>query len=141
VVKWAGLRSQWLSAYAGSSPVFRIRKMKTGTTNPNLRNLIQEIKETSAKEGSGFWKRIVKELEKPGRNRREVNIYRINENTKDKEVVIVPGKVLGNGNLDHDVTVAALQFSESASEKIKNKITIKELLKSNPKGKDVRIIG
>ena len=115
--------------------------MRTGTTNPNVGNLIQEIKESSAKEKSGFWRRIAKELERPGRNRREVNIHRINNNTKDGETIIVPGKVLGNGELDHEVTVAALQFSETAGEKIKNKITIKELLKSNPKGKDVRIIG
>ncbi len=115
--------------------------MKTGTTNPNVKNLIQEIKEVSAKEKSGFWKRISKELEKPRRNRREVNVQRINDNTKKGETVIVPGKVLGNGDLDHDVKVAALQFSEKACDKIKDRLTIGELLKSNPKGKDVRILG
>jgi large subunit ribosomal protein L18e len=115
--------------------------MKTGTTNPNVKNLIQEIKDASAKGTSGFWKRITKELEKPRRNRREVNVQRINDNTKKGEVVIVPGKVLGNGDLDHDVTVVALQFSEKACDKIKNRLTIGELLKSNPTGKDVRILG
>ena len=115
--------------------------MKTGTTNPNVKNLIQEIKEVSAKEKCGFWKRISKELEKPRRNRREVNVQRINDNTKKGETVIVPGKVLGNGDLDHDVKVAALQFSEKACDKIKDRLTIGELLKSNPKGKDVRILG
>ncbi len=116
-------------------------KMKTGTTNPNIKTLIEEINKNSSKEDSGFWRRIKKELERSRRNRREVNITRLEKSTKDKEVVIVPGKVLGDGDLKHDLTVAALQFSEKAKEKIKNTLTINELLKNNPKGKDIRIIG
>jgi len=115
--------------------------MKTGTTNPNIKTLIEEINKNSSKEDSGFWRRIKKELERSRRNRREVNITRLEKSTKDKEVVIVPGKVLGDGDLKHDLTVAALQFSEKAKEKIKNTLTINELLKNNPKGKDIRIIG
>jgi len=103
--------------------------------------LIKEIKEHAAKENSGFWKRIAKELTNSTRRRRSVNIAKINQYTKDGEMVIVPGKVLGVGELDHNVSVAALQFSESALAKIKNNMTIEELLKKSPKGKDVRILG
>ncbi len=115
--------------------------MKTGPTNIHVKNLIKEIKENSSKQDSGFWRRIGKELEKSRRNRREVNLERLEKHTKDKEIVIVPGKVLGDGELNHEITVAALQFSEKAKEKIKKTMTIKELLKENPKGKGVRIIG
>jgi large subunit ribosomal protein L18e len=115
--------------------------MKTGPTNIYVKNLIQEIKENASKEESAFWKRIRKELERSRRNRRSVNIERLETHTKDKETIIVPGKVLGDGELTHDITVAALQFSEKAKEKIKKTMTIKELLKENPKGKGVRIIG
>ena len=107
----------------------------------HVKNLIQEIKENASKQESGFWKRIGKELEKSRRNRREVNIERLEKHTKDKETIIVPGKVLGDGEINHDIAVAALQFSEKAKEKIKKTMTIKELLKENPKGKGVRIIG
>lgn len=117
------------------------KKMKTGPTNIYVKNLIQEIKENASKEESAFWKRIRKELERSRRNRRSVNIERLETHTKDKETIIVPGKVLGDGELTHDITVAALQFSEKAKEKIKKTMTIKELLKENPKGKGVRIIG
>ena len=48
----------------------------------------------------------------------EVNIWKINKYTKKGEVVIVPGKVLGDGTLDHPVKVAAKAFSESAKKKI-----------------------
>jgi len=32
-------------------------------------------------------------------------------------MILVPGKVLGNGSLDHKVKVAAMSFSKSAEEK------------------------
>ena len=103
--------------------------------------MIKEIKEHAAKENSGFWRRIAKELSNATRRRRAVNVAKINKYTKDGEMVVVPGKVLGVGELDHNVSVAALQFSESALIKIKNSMTIEELLKKSPKGKDVRILG
>ena len=109
-------------------------------TNPTLKNLIENIKEVAHKENSDFWKRIAKELEKPTRRQREVNVSRINKHTKDKETIIVPGKVLGDGEIDHEATVAALTFTQSAKDKL-NTITIKELLKKEPKGKNIRIIG
>ncbi len=63
---------------------------------------------------------------------------------KDTQVV-VPGKLLGSGALDKALTVAAFDFSQSARdqiEKAKGKaITITELLKANPTGKGIRIIG
>ena len=74
----------------------------------------------------------------------EDNIYKINKTTRDGETAIVPGKVLSEGELTKKITVAAWQFSEKAKEKI-NKVgkavSIKELIKKNPKGSKVRIIG
>ena len=114
---------------------------RTGPTNPTLQGLIRELKKTSTKEKAPIWKRIASDLEKPARQRREVNLTRIDKHTKAKEQVVVPGKVLGTGELKHEVTVAAWQFSEGAKKKLKQSMTIQELLKKNPKGKDVRIIG
>ena len=52
--------------------------------------------------------------------------------------------MLSVGELDHNVTVAAFNFSDAALEKI-NKvgkaIPIKELIKEDPKGKGIRILG
>ena len=118
--------------------------MRTGPTNPQLRGLIQELKKKSFENGENIWKRIADDLEKPSRQRRVVNLYKINKNTKDKETVIVPGKVLSVGELDHNVVVAAFNFSDSAVEKI-NKvgkaITINELMKEDSKGKKIKILG
>lgn len=109
-------------------------------TNEKLSNLIREIKAHAGRENSGFWKRIAKELEKPTRSMRRVNISKINQYSKTGETVVVPGVVLGSGELDHDVTVVAFKFSDGATSKVKNKMSIKELLEKDPKGKIGRIL-
>jgi len=114
---------------------------KTGPTNQNLINLIKELKTVSIKNKVPLWKRIATELEKPTRKRRKVNIFHIEKNAKDGETIIIPGKVLATGELTKKVKVAALNFSEQAKNKIKDIITINELIKQNPKGKKIRIIG
>lgn len=118
--------------------------IKTGPINPILKNLIQELKVLSAREKVPLWKKIAKDLERPARIRRSVNIFKINKYTREKETAIVPGKVLSDGELKKKLTVAAFLFSKQARNKI-NKIgkaiTINELMKQNPKGKNVRIIG
>ena len=113
----------------------------TNTSNPNLFKLIRDLRKLSKQKNANIWRRIADDLERPARQRREVNIERINRVTKDKDVIVVPGKVLGYGNLDHNVKVAAFRFSEEAKKKLKNAITIQELMKENSKGSKVRIIG
>ena len=113
---------------------------KSGPTNPELQKLIQELREAWKKNKASIWKKMAEELQKPTRQRRIVNIIRINKHTKPNETIIVPGKVLGTGSMDHKVKVAAWQFSDSAKQKV-TPITIQQLMKENPKGKDVRIIG
>ncbi len=87
---------------------------RTGPTNIHLKELIIELKKNSISHNSNLWKRIAKELSKPTRVRRIVNLSRINRHTKENENIIVPGKVLASGDLDHKLTIAAWQFSEQA---------------------------
>ncbi len=110
-------------------------------TNKNLVELVKEIRKYAGSENSKFWKRIVKELEKPTRQMRAVNIAKINQYCNDGEIAVIPGKVLGNGELTKKVKVAALKFSEVAAEKIKDKMTIKELLDKKLDTKNMRIMG
>jgi len=115
---------------------------RTGPTNLQLKNLISEL---SKKRDSKIWKRVANDLKKPTRQRRIVNLYKINKFARDGETIIVPGKVLSIGELDKKVEVAAYQFSDSAKEKIEKKqgtvLSISELLEKNPNGKKVRILG
>ena len=114
-------------------------------TNEHLVNLIQELKKKAIESDVKLFKRIAVDLEKSTRAQRVVNLSRINRYTKENEVIIVPGKVLGSGELDHALTIAAYKFSSSALDKINDSkskaITITELMKDSIKGKKVRIIG
>lgn len=114
-------------------------------TNTQLVELIQELKKQSSIEKVKIWKRIATDLEKPSRNRRVVNIYNLNKYTRPEETVIIPGKVLGVGELNHKINVAAFNFSCQAAQKIINAsgriYSIYDLMKVNPKGRKVRIIG
>ena len=113
-------------------------------TNPRLLKLIFDLKAKSRDQNVGFWRDIAQRLEKPDRHYAQVNISKLNRYTKDNEIVIVPGKVLGTGVIDHPVTVAALNFSLTAEELITAAkgqcISIEQLMQTNPAGKGVRII-
>ena len=117
---------------------------RTGPSTLELQKLIIDLRKLASKQNVKLWKRIAYELSKPTRIRREVNLYKINKYTRQGETALVPGKVLSLGSLDKKITIAAYKFSNEAKEKI-NKvgkaITIKELIKENPKGENVRIIG
>jgi large subunit ribosomal protein L18e len=114
------------------------------TKNPQLKELIDALKRASIENDVAVWKRLAEDLEKPSRARREVNVYKIDRHAEAGDVIVVPGKVLGTGQLTKDVTVAAYNFSGSAFEKIDDAGTalyLKDLVNDNPEGKDVRILG
>jgi large subunit ribosomal protein L18e len=114
-------------------------------TNPALITLIEGLKKTAYENKAPIWKDIAERLEKPLRNWPEVNLHRIDMYIHEKETALIPGKVLSPGKLTKKVSIAAWSFSEKASEKIKKAggktLTIEELVKNNPKGKDIRILG
>jgi large subunit ribosomal protein L18e len=72
-----------------------------------------------------------------------VNVSKINRHAAENDVILVPGKVLGAGLLDHAVTVVALDFSSSAEVKITEAggkcLSIEEIIEANPKGSGIRI--
>lgn len=113
---------------------------KPTKTDIRLVTLIRELKKLSHSKKVSIWKAVAYELERPTRRRREVNIWKINKYTEDNETIIVPGKVLGDGELDHKVNIAAFQFSEGAKAKVGNHMLIEELMQKNPKGSKVRIM-
>lgn len=118
-----------------------MRKLKK--TNPNLISLINLLRQEGYKNNTPLWVDISKRLLKPTRHQPEVNVSRINRYTTKGDTVVIPGKVLGAGDLDHSVTVAAFVFSQSAKEKINARgksLTIEELLRENPKGTGIKIM-
>ena len=118
---------------------------RTGPTNPILQNLVHELKKRSNEQSVNLWRRIADDLERPTRQRRVVNLSNISRYTKENEIIVVPGKVLGAGDLEHKLTISAFQFSDGAKEKIVKAgskiIPLLDLSKENPSGKGIRIIG
>ena len=114
-------------------------------TDPNLVALIADLKRETREGNAAIWRDIALRLEKPSRNWAEVNLSKLERNVKDGDIVIVPGKVLGAGILNKKVTVAAFRFSASAAKAIEDaggkKLTIAELVKENPSGSGIKIMG
>jgi large subunit ribosomal protein L18e len=117
---------------------------ETETTNPQLISLIHKLKKESREQQAPIWHDVAEYLSKPRSERITVNLSSINRNTKRSDTVLVPGKLLASGTINHPVTVASFELSEQAKTKLeaaKGKyITIEELLVKNPKGANVRII-
>jgi len=113
--------------------------------NTQTHMLLQEMKKTSIKQDVKIWKRVATDLDKPTRQRRIINLFALDKNAKDGETVVVPGKVLAEGELTKKITVAAHSFSGEARRKIQDAggktLSIDELMEENPKGQKVRILG
>lgn len=127
---WLKLRMKWNKM-----------KYRTKPSDPRYSKLMKSLWKSKRR----IWREVFNWLNKPNNERVAINISKINRNTKENEIVIVPGKVLSNGNLDHKLaSIAAVSFSKSAREKISNDgviaESIEDLLNRNPEGKNVKII-
>jgi large subunit ribosomal protein L18e len=86
----------------------------TGPTDRNVTRLIFEF----GKRKEAFYKKLAKELKKPARSKKGVNVAKIDKVAQKGESVVVPGKVLSIGEITKPVNVYALSFSKQAKDKI-----------------------
>jgi len=118
---------------------------KTKKTNPNLVTLIQRLKDASRANEAPVWRDIAIRLEGSTSNWAEVNVGKLERNAAENEIVVIPGKLLGAGDISKKVTVAAFRSSGQARDKIKKaggkSMSIDELVALHPKGAKVRIMG
>ncbi len=110
------------------------------------RSIWREMVAAKIKKKPGkIWKDIAWRITRPRQNLAEVNVGHLEKHTNDGDVIVVPGKVLGNGKITHKITIAALSFSHKAREKIEKAggrcISLESLAEENPEGRSVRIIG
>jgi large subunit ribosomal protein L18e len=107
--------------------------------------LMRFLKKASKETDSKIWLTLIEQLSKPKRNHRIINLNRIDRFTKEGEIIIVPGKVLGIGSLNHSVSVGALSFSKEAARKIQDLggkcLTIPEIYELKKSAADIKIIG
>ncbi len=118
--------------------------MIPGPDNPRLQRLVVALRKQARSSKAPVWARLSELLVRPARKKPAVNLDLISRNCPAGGTVAVSSKVLSLGKLSHPVTVAAVDFSAAAREKIVKAggmaITIEELLISNPEGSKVKII-
>jgi large subunit ribosomal protein L18e len=111
------------------------------TRKKNSINLVKTI--ASAKKNKN-WIRVAGILSSPRRRRINMNIGEISEKSREEEDVVVPGKILSQGEINKKIKIVALNFSKKAEEKLKKEgceiITILEEIKKNPEMKGLKIL-
>jgi large subunit ribosomal protein L18e len=114
-------------------------------TNQVVIQMVKLLKQASVKNDAPIWSKLAKLALKTSSSRRVVNLTKINDVTKENDVIVVPGKVLGTGNVLHKVTLSSFSISNSAAKKIIESggkiISFSEMIEKFPTGKGVSIIG
>jgi large subunit ribosomal protein L18e len=117
----------------------KIEKQLRKKTNSELVETIIAAKKNKA------WNSIAGILSGPRRKRININLKEIDKEAKEGETIIVPGKVLSDGELKKKIKIAAFSFSEKAMEKLlKSKtevLSILDEIKKNPGAKGTKVIG
>ncbi len=116
----------------------KIKKQSRKKTN-------QELVETILKAAKNEkWIDVARIISGPRRSRMSVNLDAIDEKAEEGEIILIPGKVLSQGELSKKIKIIALAFSENAREKLskekKEFSTIDEEIKKNPDAKGIRIL-
>ena len=86
--------------------------------NQIVLHMIKDLKQASKKNEAPIWSKIADLALKPSSTKRTVNLTRINKITKENDVLFVPGKVLGTGNLSHKITLSSFSISTTARNNI-----------------------
>jgi len=111
----------------------------------SINNTIWTLRHALKKDKAKIWKAVIKDLSKSRSNRTEINLSRLSRVTNDNDVIIVPGKILGSGDITHKLTIWCFSISETAARKITNAggklIAIDKLIEKYPTGRGIRIIG
>ena len=120
-------------------------KSKTKIDEQAKRKRNPELVETIIKaKKNNKWLDISRLLSSPRRRKICVNLDEIEKEAKEGDTILIPGKVLGKGDINKKLVVIAFSFSKEAEEKLKNKKcgvkTILEEIKANPNAQGVKII-
>ena len=107
--------------------------------------MAKEFKKASITNDAPIWSKLAEYALKPSVARRDINLYKIGQLTKDNDTVVFPGKVLGTGNIPHKITLCPFSISDSAAAKIIENggklISYSELIERYPTGKGVVLLG
>ena len=114
-------------------------------TNQVVIRMAKDLKKASIKNDAPIWAKLAEYAQKPSIARRDINLNRIGQLTKENDTVVFPGKVLGTGSVPHKITLCSFSISNSAADKIISNggkiISYSDLIEQNPTGKGVVLLG
>ena len=114
-------------------------------TNQIVIQMVKTLRGASKKNNAPIWERLADLALKPTRAKRTINLGQLDKFVADNDVVVVPGKVLGTGNLSHKITLCSFSISTTGVKKITESggkiLDISQIIKNHPTGKGVKIIG
>jgi len=118
----------------------KIARQSERKGNPILVETIRLAKKT----GAPFWLQAAGILSGPRRLKTAINLDEIEALTSEGDSIVVPGKILSQGEISKKIAVVALAFSEKAKEKLlktkSHAVSILDEIKKNPDAKGLRFL-
>lgn len=112
----------------------RIRKK----TNPILIDTIREASKNKE------WFKVAKKLASSNSNYSSLNLSQIDKESSEGDTIVIPGKVLSEGDITKKLKICALSISESALKKLKESksefVPLIDEIKSNKKAEGIKIL-
>lgn len=116
----------------------KIDKQARKKTNTELVETIIKAKKNDK------WLEVAGLLSVPRRLKIEKNLGEIDKESKEGDTIIVPGKVLAEGEISKKIRISALSFSQEAEKKLKAKkceiISLINEIEKNKKAEGVKIL-
>lgn len=107
--------------------------------------MVKTLRVASKKNNAPIWEKLAELALKPTRAKRILNLGQIDKFASENDVIIVPGKILGTGNLTHKITLCSFSISSTVAKKIAQSggkiLDMSQIIKNHPTGKGVKIIG
>ena len=114
-------------------------------SNQLVKQMAKDLKKASTKNDAPIWSKLAEMALKPSSARRTINVNKINDLTKDNDVIVFPGKVLGTGVISHKITLSSFSISNSAATKILESggkiLSFENMIEQYPTGKGVTMLG
>ncbi|MCI4352451.1 MAG: 50S ribosomal protein L18e [Thermoplasmata archaeon] len=112
--------------------------------NPELVRVIIELEKAAKAHRAPVWQAAAERLARPRHHVFPLNVGHLERLAQAQETILVPGKLLAEGNLTKPLTIGAISYSSEARSKVHaaggKALTITELVKSHPDGKGVRLL-
>ena len=116
----------------------KIEKQIKNKRNPEL------VLTVIASNKNASWRKIAGVLTDSRKKKLNFNLNEIDSLAEDGKIVVVPGKVLSQGEFTKKNKIVAFKFSEKAKEKLlSSKVQVSNIIeeiKSNPQGDKIQVL-